>query len=180
MWHRWQGHRLCLCGPFLEHLQPQLTPRARARCPRSPAVTAVPAMFPRLMCASQSHSLEPVGKGLRCDTLRQPPSSLVSLRPAPKECAGPVPTAAAGAARPQRSPPRPLVPAATSRCRASHSRSPPSSSPPWTQPEVPAETWPGRAAPGNLPPPRRSEAEREMQNKLPRAGNASGGPGSWR
>lgn len=55
-----------------------------------------PAMFPRLMCASQRHSPEPAGKALRCDTLRRPPSSLLSLRPAPKECAGPVPTAVPG------------------------------------------------------------------------------------
>lgn len=172
----WQGHRLCLCGSFWSTSSP-----SSPGCPRSPAVTAVlPLAFPGLdECIPKPQS----GACREGAPLRHaPPAALLSgfAAPAPEECAGLVPTAAAGAARPQRSPPRPLVPAATSRCHANHGHSPPSSSLPWTQPEVPAETWPGRAAPEDLPPPRRAEAGQEVHNKLWRAGNARGGSGPCR
>lgn len=127
-----------------------------------------PAMFPRLMCASQRHSPEPAGKALRCDTLRRPPSSAFAASGPERMCrAGS--HGGAGAARPRRSrqghlSPRP--PAGATRA--------PSSSPARTQPQVPAGTRPGRAAPGDPPPPRRSETQREMRNEPPRAPDLAG------
>lgn len=103
------------------HLQPQLTPHPRPREPRSPPVPSCgchppPARcFQAWICPSPKPWFGAFWEGSRWSRLRhtpQPPSYLVSLRPALEECAGPVPTAAAGEGRPQRSPPRAVVPAA--------------------------------------------------------------------
>lgn len=102
-------------------LQPHLTPHPWPKEPSSPPLPSCHCGPPPLDVSKagsvhpQSHGWERFGKALAgagCDTFHQPPSYLVSLRPAPEECASPVPTAAAGEGWPRWFPPRAVVPPA--------------------------------------------------------------------